>query len=188
MKAYSKNALLAGLCLTLISTGAMAATKTSSHTELQNILPQIQALSQDQNVVSAVLSANSAHASLDAADLRKLGRDWHDGLQGKPSTVLSEVNNSALSQQLKSTLQNSHGLYQSITVTDQKGLVIGETENAKHYAEASQGFFKKIVEGGPSAVYYGKAPKGSSGAGSVGVPVVDQGKVIGTLVVEVQSH
>ena len=176
-----KRYLLGGVFLAWCGTQAMAAPKT----ELASILPQVQTLSQQQSIVAAVSSANSTHATLTKADIRKLGREWHEGLQGKPSPVLTTVNGSPLTQELQSMVANSKGAYTGILVTDQQGLIIGQTYNAKHYAEDGQGFMKKIKKDGASAVYYGKPAKDATGTGSIGVPVVDQGKVIGAILVNV---
>ena len=183
MKLNAKKYLLTSVMTVICSASLMAAPKAV----LQSMLPQVQALSQEQSVVKAVSSANSTNASLSKDDIRKLGREWHDGLQGKPSPVLTAVNGSPLTQELQSMVTSSNGLYAGILVTDQQGLVVGQTYNAKHYAEDGQGFMKKIKKDGVSAVYYGKPAKGNAGTGAIGVPIVDQGKVIGAMLVNVVS-
>ncbi len=179
----AKKYLISAAFLALWGAQAVAAPKAA----LQGILPQVQALSQEQSVVSATSAANATNGSLTKADIRKLGVEWHDGLAGKPSTILSSVNGGALTQELRSMVANSKGLYTGILITDQQGLVIGQTYNAKHYAQGSQSFFKKIDKEGASAVYYGRPAKDASGNGSIGVPVLDQGKVIGAMLVNVAS-
>ncbi|MCX7122528.1 MAG: hypothetical protein NTV32_02445 [Gammaproteobacteria bacterium] len=177
------KSLLGLALLALWSTQAMAAPKAA----LQALLPQVQALSQEQSVVAAVNAANSTHATLSKTEIRTLGRQWHEGLQGKPSAVLTTVNGSALTQELQSMVAGSKGVYTGILVTDQKGLIIGQTYHAKHYAEDGQGFMKKINKDGASAVYYGKPAKDATGNGSIGVPVMDQGKVIGAILVNMTT-
>ncbi len=179
----TRKCLLSGAFLALCGAQAMAAPKAV----LQALLPQVQALSQTQSVVSAVSSADSTQATLTKDDTRKLGREWHEGLQGKPSPILTTVNGSALTQELKSMVANSKGVYTGILVTDQRGLVVGQTYNAKHYALDGQGFMKKIKKDGVTAVYYGKPAKDTPGNGAIGVPVVEQGKVIGAMLVNVAT-
>ena len=179
----TKKNLLGSVLLVLCATQAGAASKAS----LQALLPQVQALSQEQSVVAAVSSANSNNATLTKADIRKLGVEWHDGLQGKPSPILTTVNGNALTQELQSMVANSKGVYTGILVTDQKGLVVGQTYNAIHYSENSQTFVKKMNTEGSAAVYYGRPGKDATGNGSIGVPVVDQGKVIGAMLVNVSA-
>ncbi len=138
-----KKSLLGVSLLAIWSTQAIAAAAPKA--ALQALLPQVQALSQAQSVVAAVSSANSSHATLTKMEIRTLGRQWHEGLQGKPSPVLTTVNGNALTQELQSMVAGSKGVYTGILVTDQKGLIIGQTYNAKHYAEDGQGLIHHLA-------------------------------------------
>lgn len=164
---------IGGLMLIAVASHAMAKGKTDE--TMKALIPGIQAWSNGSNVVSAVSAANTANAGLTKVQVRDLGRQWHEGLSGKDSAILSQVNGSVLSQNLKTIQADSHGAYKGIVVTDQKGLIVGETYNAPHYSLASQEVWRKIKKDGISAAYYGKT--------ALGLPVVSENQVLGAVLV-----
>lgn len=165
-----------GLMLVAVASQAMAKGKENS--SMAAMVPQVQAWSNGPDVVSAVTAANTANASLTKVQIRDLGRQWHEGLTGKDSAILSQINGSSLSQKLKSIQAESNGAYKGIVVTDQKGLIVGETYNAPHYSLASQGVWRKIKKDGASAVYEGKT--------ALGLPVLNNNQVVGAVLVNVK--
>ncbi len=164
---------IGGLMLVAVASHAMAKGKTNA--SMQALIPGVQAWSNGTDVMSAVSAANTANAGLTKVQVRDLGRQWHDGLSGKDSAILSQVNSSALSQNLKTIQADSHGAYKGIVVTDHKGLIVGETYNAPHYSLASQGVWRKIKKDGSSANYFGK--------NALGLPIVNGNQVIGAVLV-----
>ncbi len=164
---------IGGFMLIAVASHAIAKGKTDE--TMKALVPGVQAWSNGSNVVSAVSAANTANAGLTKVQVRDLGRQWHDGLSGKESAILSQINGNALSQDLKTIQADSHGAYKGIVVTDQKGLIVGETYNAPHYSLSSQGIWRKIKKDGVSAAYYGKT--------ALGLPVVSDDKVVGAVLV-----
>lgn len=157
----------------------------SAKAQLHTLLPQVKTVTTDSSIINAVDAANQAHANLTKAQVRTLGKQWHDGLEGKTSDILSQVNSSSLSAELKNIQAQSNGTYQSLIVTDAKGLVIGQTYNADHYSEANRSIWRSINKDGVNAVYYGKAKKTEAGdLATIGLPIVENDKVIGALLVE----
>ena len=155
--------------------------------ELQNLVPQIKSIANDPAVIRAADAANQAHAKLSKTDIRNLSREWHAGIAGKSSDVLTEVNNSNLSTHLKDIQAQKPDTYASILVMDAKGLVLGQTYNTPHYSQASQPVWRKINQEGASAVYFGKVKKTDAGdLASIGVPVVANQQVIGAVLVQVK--
>lgn len=182
MISISKNwQALACLCCLVFFSQVFASTKA----QLQVLVPQVKTIAADSNIVSAVDAANQAHASLTATDIRNLGKEWHQGLQGKSSDILNQVNGSSLSSDLKTIQTQSNGQYAGILVTDAKGLVIGETYNADHYSQANRSVWRNIAKDGVNAVYYGKAKKSDAGnLATLGLPIVEDNKVVGAILVE----
>lgn len=169
------------LCLLIFCTQILASTKA----QLQGLLPQVKSIAAQSDIISAVDAANQAHANLSAAQIRTLGREWHAGLHGQSSQVLSEVNASSLSATLKNIQNQSNGTYTGILVTDAKGLVIGQTYNADHYSQANRSIWRNIAKDGVNAVYYGKAKKTDTGSlATLGLPIIENNKVIGAILVE----
>lgn len=176
---------LALSCVLALGVAANVAISASAKSELQALVPQVQAWSQQSNVISAVTAGNAAHANLTKADIKKAGAEWHQGLQGKPSPILSTVNQSTLSSDLKTIQKDSNGRYATIIITDKQGLVLGQTENAPHYSLASQGIWRKIKTDGVNAVYYGKPGKKDKDVAALGLPITSHNEVIGAVVVDV---
>ncbi len=157
----------------------------STKAQLQTLLPQVKTVAADSNIINAVDAANQAHANLRKTEVRTLGKQWHEGLQGKSSDILNQVNSSGLSTELKTIQSQSNGLYQGLIVADAKGLVIGQTYNADHYSEANRSIWRSIDKEGVNAIYYGKAKKTDAGDfATIGLPIVEGDKVIGALLVE----
>ncbi len=170
-----------GLLLLSICSQVIASTKA----QLQALIPQVQTIAAQSDIVSSVDAANQAHANLTASDIRNLGHEWHEGLAGKSSAVLTTVNNSELSTTLKSIQAQSSGQYLGMLVTDSKGLVIGQTYNAEHYSEAHRSIWNKIAKAGVNAVYYGKAkPTQNGDIATLGLPIVQNKQVVGAILVE----
>ena len=158
----------------------------SSKAELQALVPEVHAIASKSDIVASVAAANQSHATLSAKDIRVLGREWHQGLVGKNSQILTQVNSSDLSAKLKSIQAQSNGKYLGIVVTDAKGLVVGQTYNAKHYSEAHRTIWSKIDKDGVKATYLSKPKKTSSGAEAIlGLPITEANKVIGAILVSV---
>lgn len=170
-----------GLLLFAICSQVFASAKT----QLQALVPQVQSIAAQSNVINSVDTANQSHANLSATDVRNLGREWHQGLIGKNSPILTTVNNSDLSAALKNIQAQSNGQYLGILVTDAKGLVIGQTYNAEYYSEAHRSIWSKIAKEGVNAVYYGKTKSTQSGdMATLGLPIVQNDKVVGAILVE----
>ncbi len=170
---------IVGLSLTLPIFAA------STKAQLQTLVPQVQQIAAQSDIVAAVSAANQANANLSKADIRNLGKEWHQGLEGKNSPVLTQVNNSPLSSELKNIVTQSNGAYAAILVTDSKGLVVGQTYNADHYSQAHRSVWSKIAKDGVNATYYGKAQQTEQGnLAALGLPIVQNNQVIGAIVVE----
>ena len=178
-KFWTNLILLAGV----FTSQSFAVTKV----ELQTVLPQIKTLASNPVLISAANAGNKTHETLDKTAILAQARQWSAGLKGKPSAILTEVNNSNLSSNLKSIQSQSHATYANLVVTDAKGLVIGQTYNAAHYAQAGQPLWRKINKEGTTAVYYGKTKSSENGSiTDLGVPIVDNNQVIGALLAQVK--
>ena len=90
-----------GLFLLALCSQVIASTKA----QLQALVPQLQSLAAQNSIVEAVDAANQAHAQLSSNDIRSLGKEWHAGLSGKASPILTQVNGSDLSNALKNILK-----------------------------------------------------------------------------------
>lgn len=171
---------VAGGLLVSLSFSAFAGTKA----QLQNLEPQVKQLAAQSDVIAAVNAANTANAKLSKSDIRTLGQQWHDGVKGKTSAILNQVNSSALSASLKTVQSQSNGAYAGIVVTDNKGLIVGQTYNADHYSQANRNVWSKISKDGVNAVYFGKSKVvNGQNVASIGVPIVQNNQVIGAVLV-----
>ena len=174
------------VCLSLFFMVLCSQVFASAKAELQSLVPEVHAIASESDIMSSVAAANQSHATLSAKDIRVLGREWHQGMVGKKSQILTQVNSSDLSAKLKNIQAESKGKYLGFVVTDAKGLVIGQTYNAKHYSEAHRTIWSKIDKDGVKATYLSKPKKTTSGNVAIlGLPIVEANKVIGAILVNV---
>lgn len=170
-----------GIVVALALTVSAAA---STKAELQVLVPGVKAIAGQSDIIAAVEAANQANEKLTATDIRTLEQEWKEGLAGKPSNILTQVNGSPLSSELKTLVAKSNGSYSDLLVTDSKGLVIGQTYNNDRYSEGKRALWSKINKEGVTAEYFGRAKSTSSGlVAGFGLPIIDNNKVIGAILV-----
>ncbi len=136
-------------------------------------------------IVSAVKEQNAKDISLD--DIKAIDKDWITGMQNKLATKLQ--NNSTGTYLQYKIVLNNH-IYTEAFLCDNKGAVVGEYPKTSDYWQGDEAKFTECYNMGSGKIFIGQlAFDESTQAYSVqiSVPVKDDGKTIGVLVMGVRN-
>ncbi|RYG61333.1 MAG: hypothetical protein EON60_03980 [Alphaproteobacteria bacterium] len=141
------------------------------------------------SIIEAIKAQNTAHASLDAAGIKKLDDQWKSEVTSASKPLINKVLGNPVSTELKKIQQSSGGKYIEIFVTDNKGLNVGQTGLTSDYWQGDEAKFTKVF---PTPGTHSEAPEFDESAqafvGEVDGTILDAGKAIGTYTVKVNAE
>lgn len=114
---------------------------------------QIRSITTDATVIEAIKAQNVKHATLDAATIDKLDKQWRaEAKAGGKGPLIDSVLSSALSRHLAKVQADSDGLFLEIFVMDDKGLNVGQSAITTDYWQGDEPKWQKTFSVGPDAV------------------------------------
>jgi hypothetical protein len=133
----------------------------------------VEQLAADAIVVAAVKTANQANKELSQAEIDRLDEQWQQ-TEGIDEFIKSMITNPCAERLID--FQETHDAFSEIFVTDQKGLIVAETNKTSDYLQADEAWWKKAYAGGSGHVHHGAIEYDESArseAISLYVPVTD---------------
>jgi len=104
-------------------------------------------------VLETISAQNETPIDTSAASILELERQWsRDRLEGG-GTLLSSVDQSALSTYLRTLKAESDGLYTEILVTDALGFLVGQSDVATDYYQGDERKYLMTYPVGPGTVF-----------------------------------
>ena len=143
-------------------------------------------------VLEAIAIQNENPMDTSAASILELERQWsRDRLEGG-GTLLSSVDQSALSTYLRTLKAESDGLYTEILVTDARGFLVGQSDVATDYYQGDERKYLMTYPVGPGTVFVDLVEYDASVQriqSQVSFPIVDpdSGEAIGVVTVGIDG-
>ena len=107
----------------------------------------------DAVLVDAIKAQNAKHASLAAADIDKLDKDWRAQAQSGSGALIDAVLGNALSKYLTAKKKGSNEVFTEMFAMDNKGLNVGQSDVTSDYMQGDEGKWKKTFLVGPDALF-----------------------------------
>ncbi len=145
---------------------------------------QIQPWLGDAAIVDAIKAQNAKHASLSAADIDKMDKDWRAQAKAGGGPLIDSLLGNALSKFLKGKKDASNEIFTEIFVMDNKGLNVGQSDVTSDYMQGDEGKWKKTYGVGPGAVFIDEVEFDDSTQtfqSQLSATIVDGGKAIGAI-------
>ena len=149
---YRLFAMVAVAAMVLASTATTMANEFEPQIR-EAFKTQIQPWLGDATLVDAIKAQNAKHASLTAADIDKLDKDWRAQAKGGGGALIDQLLGTALSKFLKAKKDASNGVFSEIFAMDNKGLNVGQSDVTSDYMQGDEGKWKKTYGAGPGAVF-----------------------------------
>ncbi|MBW8034904.1 MAG: hypothetical protein FVQ79_04495 [Planctomycetes bacterium] len=140
---------------------------------------------EDAFIVNAVKKANSQKLSLD--EIKKLDLKW---ISGAESDFVNTVLGSDVSRLLRKKVRSNKLLYTEAFLCDNQGATVGTYPRTSDYWQGDEEKFTRCFKDGDGEIFVGPLEfDESTGSRSVqiSVPVKDDGKTIGVLVVGLRN-
>jgi hypothetical protein len=113
-------------------------------------------------VVDAIKRQNAEHASISAADIGHVDKQWRAQTKQASRPLIDKVMARLLSRYLKDVKLKGRGLYTEIFVMDNKGLNVGQSDVTSDYWQGDEAKWKKTFLVGPNAVFIDKVEEDES--------------------------
>lgn len=104
-------------------------------------------------IIAAVKVQNEAHAKFTQKDIDRLDRQWRSETNAGQRPLIDKTLKNSLSAYLKKVKANGRGLYSEISVMDNKGLNVGQSDATADYWQGDEAKWKKTYLMGQNALY-----------------------------------
>lgn len=144
--------LLAPAATLLALTTNLAAASDVENKMTAFVQTDVKAWTADPNIISAVQSANSAHAALSEADILTLDTQWRAEV-GTDSALIKGILDNAASAYLRDQVAKSGGTVTEVIVMDAQGLNAAISGVTSDYWQGDEDKHQKTYDVGPDAVH-----------------------------------
>jgi hypothetical protein len=150
---------------------------------LENKIELLQNIAKHPRIIEEVKISNSNNHGLNLSEILKTDKKWRES-KGLDDFIKSLLTNE--SSQYLIDFQEEHDEFVEIFITDQKGLVIGETNKTSDYYQADEPWWIKAYNQGAGNTFYGEIEYDESAIAEsipIYIPVIDPGinKAIGVI-------
>jgi hypothetical protein len=167
-----------------LSVSLFAADPSDSQAKAKAAVPRVKKLASDPAVIAAIKEQNAKKVSLD--EIKKIDKAWTDG----DTTLSDQISARPCSAKLLQLLKSQSDLIEAFAMDDQ-GANVCMSDRTSDYWQGDEAKWQKSFNGGKGAVFFDERKFDSSAKAvivQVSVPVLDQGKVIGSLTVGVKAE
>lgn len=140
----------------------------------------------DKTVIEAVKAQNAAHASLNAAKIDAMDKEWRAQAKAGGGALTAKLLGNDLSKFLKAKQDASGGMISEMFVMDNKGLNVGQSGMTSDYMQGDESKWKKSFGAGAGAVFIDDVEFDDSSKtfqSQVSVTISDGGTPIGAITV-----
>ena len=154
------------------------------------VAKQIMPWLNDKIVIDSIKAQNVEHASLDAAKIDAMDKDWRAQAKAGGGPLTEKLLGNDLSKFLKGKQAASNGLISEMFVMDDKGLNVGQSGMTSDYMQGDEAKWQKSYGVGPGAMFIDEVEfddSSKSFQSQVSVTISDpaDGKAIGAITVGV---
>lgn len=150
---------------------------------LERKITLVEQLAADTTVVEAVRTSNRRHKGITEAEIARLDEQWQR-TEGIDAFVKSLLTNECA--KILAEFEVAHEGFPEVFVTNERGLVVAETNKTTDYFQADESWWVKAYNDGTGESHYGEIEFDKSAGSeciSLHVPVMDPetGKAIGVI-------
>lgn len=172
-----------------ILTGFLFAGSTLAR-EVKDVVPEVVQAAANPVVVKAVKEQNAKGVSL--ASIQELDKTWTDTTSAakEPSAYMKSFNSNAAAQEL-AKIEKAKPYMVEFILTDNQGANIAITGMTSDYWQGDEPKFSNAFANGKGDTYIARPQKDKSTGeviSQVSVPVMSDGKAIGTLTVGIRAE
>ena len=130
---------------------AWGATAAPHEDKIRNILPEIQSVVLQQDVIDALRTYNERHEGISQDDIDRMETAWRSELESPDQRLISSIVENQLAARLREVVENTGA--EDIIVFDACGLSIAQSTPGASIWLGDDPAFAKTVRSGPDAVF-----------------------------------
>lgn len=149
MRYLHLSGILAAL---LLAAARPAAADLTDHPAESSVVAQLEAVAQHKVTLLMVLKQNERHQTLGDAQLERLDAQWREEVDAAEQPLIGPVLGSPLSGYLTRVQAHAGGLFTSLSVSDARGLAVGQSTITGHYWQGNERSWRAVFEGGDEGI------------------------------------